>query len=81
VCSALCVCSAASCFKHYVMVGLTSSPAVLCRFAHSELVTQCWAADPLARPPFTTVKDKLEALLSSFIQDEAEAQERFVADL
>lgn len=58
---------------------LCCSVPVVC--AHSELVTQCWAADPLARPPFTTVKDKLEALLSSFVQDEAEAQERFVSDL
>jgi hypothetical protein len=56
---------------------LTLDPAVL----PAELVQQCWAPDPLTRPSFTTVKQRLDGMLSSLLQDEAEAHERFVSDL
>ena len=35
----------------------------------------------MARPPFMAVKQSLEDMLASLMQDEAEAQERFVSDL
>lgn len=49
--------------------------------AAAELVTQCWAPDPLMRPAFTTVMQRLEGMLAALVQDEAEAHERFVSDL
>lgn len=48
---------------------------------YAELVTQCWAADPLMRPAFTTVMQRLEGMLATLMQDQAEAHERFVSDL
>lgn len=51
------------------------------RAAAAELVTQCWAADPLLRPAFTTVMQRLESMLATLVQNEAEAHERFVSDL
>jgi hypothetical protein len=47
----------------------------------AELVTQCWAADPLTRPSFTTVMLRLDDMLAALMQDEAEAHERYVSDL
>jgi hypothetical protein len=48
---------------------------------HAGLMTSCWAADPLVRPSFTTVTQQLEVMLSKLMQDNAEAQARFVSDL
>jgi hypothetical protein len=42
---------------------------------------QCWAADPIARPLFAAIQQRLELMLASLLQDEAEAQERFICDL
>jgi hypothetical protein len=42
---------------------------------------QCWSADPFQRPPFTAMEAQLEAMLSGLVQDEADVQERYVADL
>jgi hypothetical protein len=54
---------------------------LLCCADFAELVTQCWAADPLTRPSFTTVMQRLDVMLAALMQDEIEAHERYVSDL
>lgn len=50
-------------------------------FVCAGLMTMCWASDPLVRPNFTTVTQRLESMLANLMQDDAEAQARFVSDL
>jgi hypothetical protein len=47
----------------------------------AELMQQCWAADPYARPPFAAVHQRLSAMLGRMVQDQGEARAGFVADL
>lgn len=55
--------------------------ALLLLVVCAELMQQCWASEPLSRPPFTGVMQRLEEMLSHLTQDDTEAQARFVADL
>lgn len=47
----------------------------------AELMQQCWAADPMARPTFAAVHQRLTDMLAALVSSEQEAQARFVADL
>lgn len=65
--------------------AMASSSSPQCRVhlppVLAELMQQCWAADPYARPPFAAVHQRLSAMLGRMVQDQGEARARFVADL
>lgn len=48
---------------------------------YATLMTECWSADPFRRPAFDAVEARLREMLDRTVQDEREAQDRFVSDL
>lgn len=48
---------------------------------YAAIMTECWAADPFRRPTFDIVQNRLKEMLDKVVQNEKEAQDRFVSDL
>jgi hypothetical protein len=76
-CHQWCACHSTVLACHSLSWGMV----LILRCLHAGLMTSCWAPDPLVRPSFTTVTQQLEVMLSKLMQDDAEAQARFVSDL